>query len=327
MPAIRRERAIPSPDLRALVVTNMWPTAKRPGSGIFVSDQVDALRAAGIDVTVFPFEGGSPVSYMRAAWRLRREQAGEHFDVVHAHFGLSAWVALGARGRVRAVTFHGTDLSHPRSRTLSAAVLPFIDLPAAASADLASRVPSRQLRAPVQVLPCGVSLERFTPRDRAQSRRMLGIGQEERIVLFPADPSRPEKRADRAAALARRVEADLVTLGSASPEEVALRMNAADIVVITSEREGFGLAALEAVASGVPVMSTPHGVAPELLDGVPGTYCGEWDEESWATAASELMSTGARPPGRELVEPWSADSAAASVITAWSAALKHQRAG
>ena len=42
-------------------------------------------------------------------------------------------------------------------------------------------------------------------------------------------------------------------------------VNAANAVLITSDNEGFGLAAVEALACDVPVLSTPVGIAPTLL--------------------------------------------------------------
>ena len=45
--------------MRALVVTNMWPTADAPHRGIFVADQVDALRRRDdVEVDVFAFPPG-----------------------------------------------------------------------------------------------------------------------------------------------------------------------------------------------------------------------------------------------------------------------------
>ncbi len=55
------------------------------------------------------------------------------FDVVHAHFGLTAWPALAVPARVRALTLHGNDVAHPRTRLATRAVLPLIDLLGAAS--------------------------------------------------------------------------------------------------------------------------------------------------------------------------------------------------
>ena len=34
------------------------------------------------------------------------------FDVVHAHFGLTAWPALAVPRAKRVVTLHGTDVRH-----------------------------------------------------------------------------------------------------------------------------------------------------------------------------------------------------------------------
>src|SRR5262245_40265523 len=105
--------------MRALVVTNMSPTAERPALGRFVRDQVEALRRIdGIEVERFAFAPGLR-SYPRAARALRRHLRGVDFDVVHAHFGLTAWPALALRGAPHVVTFHGTDLAHPRSGRLS----------------------------------------------------------------------------------------------------------------------------------------------------------------------------------------------------------------
>ncbi|MDQ2896291.1 MAG: glycosyltransferase family 4 protein, partial [Actinomycetota bacterium] len=59
--------------MRALIVTNMYPTAERPGLGRFVHDQVQALRRAGeAQIDVRAFAPGGPGAYVRAAGRLAR---------------------------------------------------------------------------------------------------------------------------------------------------------------------------------------------------------------------------------------------------------------
>jgi glycosyltransferase involved in cell wall biosynthesis len=139
-------------------------------------------------------------------------------------------------------------------------------------------------------------------------------------VLFPADPARREKRVDRA----RQVAGDtpLRTLGAVAPAEVPLHVNAADAVLVTSERESFGLAALEALACDVPVLSTPVGVAPEALRDVPGTLCAEFDPDLWRAAlAPHLGSPDPRIEGRAHAEPYSAHAMARRVLDAWRAAL------
>ena len=88
--------------MRALVVTNMWPDARGARRAArFVRDQVEALRALDdVEVELFEFPPGR-ARYPRAARELRR-RTGRRFDVVHAHFGLTAWPALARPRRARA---------------------------------------------------------------------------------------------------------------------------------------------------------------------------------------------------------------------------------
>ncbi|MGI8414417.1 MAG: glycosyltransferase [Solirubrobacteraceae bacterium] len=303
--------------MRALIVTNMYPSPERPAFGSFVRDQVQALRRlAGVDVEVFSFSAGRPDAYLRAATELRRIHSRDRFDVVHAHFGLTAWPALAAAGRVRAVTLHGTDLAHPRSRLISLAALPFLDLVAVVSEPLERELPRWAAPAKIAVLPCGVDLARFRPIPRARARASLGLDPVGPYVLFAADPQRPEKRHDRAVAVAG--DTRLLYLGDVDPIEVPLWVNAANAVLVPSEREGFGLAVLEALACDVPVLATPVGIAPVVLDGVDGAHCGAFDAEAWRVAlAPHLSASDPRLVGRARAEAFSSDRMAARVLAAW----------
>jgi glycosyltransferase involved in cell wall biosynthesis len=299
--------------MRALVVTNMWPSADAPARGSFVRDQVEALRGRpGLEVEVFAF---APGDYARATARLRRRYRRERFDVVHAHFGLTAWPALAAPGAARAVTLHGTDVRHPRSGRITRAVLGRMDLVATVSAELAAELPpARSRRA---VLPCGVDTSRFRPLDRRTARKRLGLDPGGRYVLFPADPARPGKRADRAREVAG--DAALLTLGAVEPADVPLWVNAANAVLVPSDAEGFGLAVLEALACDVPVLATPVGVHPVALDGVPGTLCAPFDARAWRAAlAPHLDDPDPRVDGRARAELWSAARMAERVAAAWA---------
>lgn len=301
---------------RALIVTNMYPSPERPALGSFVRDQVEALRRTGeaeVDVFAFP-----PGRYATAVPELRRH-SGRH-DVVHAHYGLTLWPALAVRGARHLVTLHGTDLAHPRSRAITLAGLRSQDLVGVVSADLAGRVPSWAVRRPVSVLPCGVDTGRFRPIARREARAALGLAAEEPCLLFAADPARPEKRVDRARELAGGVR--LLTLGNVPPERVPLWVNAANAVLVPSEREGFGLATLEALACEVPVLATPVGIAPEALAGVDGTLCAPYDREVWAAAlAPHLVDPDPRVAGRDRAERYGTDAMALRVLEAWRGLL------
>jgi teichuronic acid biosynthesis glycosyltransferase TuaC len=307
--------------MRALVVTNMYPTPARPALGSFVRDQVQALRRIeGIELTVFAFDPGGPRAYLKAAIDLRKTHRNQRFDVVHAHFGLTAWPAFAARGRKHAVTLHGTDLAHPRSRKITLGALPFEDLVATVSQPLATELPAWAKRKRQAILPAGVATDRFKPIPRTEARKQLGLEPDHPYLLFPADPNRPEKRYDRAAGLAKRHDVRLLSLGNTDPHEVPLWVNAANAVLVPSERESYGLAVLEALACDVPILATPVGIAPEALHQIPGTYCGPFDETTWSEALQpHLQAQDPRIRGRETAERYSTDKMAANVVAAWRA--------
>ncbi len=318
--------------MRALVVSNMLPDAAHPERGRFVRDQVAALRRLeGLEVELYEFPPG-PRALARAALELRRRHGGVStfsrrpsappLDVVHAHFGLTAWPALAVPACVRALTVHGTDVSHPRTRLATAAVLPLIDLLAAVSDTLAEELPGRAARR-ARVLPCGVDVERFRALPRSQARTELGLDPQRPYLLFPADPSRAEKRHDRAAALALECGVELLALGAVDPEDVPVWVNAANAVLVPSEREGFGLAVLEALACDVPVLATPVGVHVEALAGVDGTLCAPFELERWHDALQpHLLASDPRVAGRASAERYSAVAMAERVCDAWRETLK-----
>jgi glycosyltransferase involved in cell wall biosynthesis len=306
--------------MRVLVVHNFEPDAGAPQRGRWVRDQIEELRELGVEVEVFSFPPGRG-EYAPATRRLRRLLRRERFDLVHAHYGLAGWCALLAGARPLLVTFHGTDVRHHLVGPLSRRLAWRCDLVAAVSRSLFEPEDGRPglPRVPASaVLPTGPDLGRFAPRPRAEARRALGLARDGRYLLFPANPARPEKRHDRAAELAAACEADLLTGGSIDPEAMPTWINAADAVLVTSDYEGFGLAAVEALACDVPVLSTPVGIAPYALAGIDGCLCAPFGLGPWAAVARRhLDAPDPRVAGAARAASLSAARMAARVRTAY----------
>jgi len=279
--------------VRVLVVTNFVPDASAPQRGRWVRDQVEEVRRRGVEVEGFSFPPGKG-EYVPATRRLRRLLRHERFDLVHAHYGLAAWCARLAGARPLIVTFHGTDVRHGLVGPMSRRLAWRVDLVAGVSRALFEEEDGRPGLPPVPgsaVLPCGPDLGRFRPLPRAEARRTLGLDSDARYLLFPANPARPEKRHDRARELADACGAELLTGGSIDPDQMPLGVNAANAVLVTSDYEGFGLAAIEALACNVPVLSTPVGIAPYALRGIDGALCAPFDLDVWSAAARPLLDS------------------------------------
>lgn len=277
--------------MRVLIVTNMYPSRERPELGVFVRDQLEALcRIPGVDAELFAFAPGGALAYLRAARRLREHLATHDYDVIHAHYGLTGWVAKLAKARPLVVTYHGTDLRHARVGPWSRRLAGRVEQAAVVSEDLGRVLDGVKLKRPLAVLPCGVNLERIRPLPRADAREQLGLDPEGSYVLFPADPARPEKRHDRAAVLLKEfTDVRLLTLGGVPPRDVSTYVSAADAVLVPSDYEGFGLGVLEALACDVPVIATPTGIAREALRGIDGSYCLEFDLGGWRETLRAIL--------------------------------------
>jgi teichuronic acid biosynthesis glycosyltransferase TuaC len=242
--------------MRLLVVTNMYPRDEDPSFGSFVYEQVESLRAAGLDVDVYFIEGyRDRLAYPRAVRELRARRG--DYDVFHAHHAYAAAAALVAGARPLVMTIHENPVvTSPLYRRFAKAV--------ARRADRFVAVTPAAVRAlaPVRCvhIPMGTDVELFRPRDKRNCRRELGLDADRKYVLFAADPARLSKRYDlacEAVAIARAedVSVELLTFFPAPREKVPLYFGAADVVVVTSDVELGPLTVKEAVASARPVVS------------------------------------------------------------------------
>lgn len=307
--------------MRVLVVMNFGADETTPQRGRWVIDQVDALREGGLDVDLFSFRPGKD-QYLPATRRIRKLLRSTRYDLVHAHYGLAGWCAWLAGARPLVVTFHGTDVRHRVVGPMSRALTRRIALVAGASRALFETEdgrPGLPLRpGPSAVLPCGADLSRFAPIDRIEAKRRLGLDPTGRYLLFPADPGRPEKRFDRARAVADSIGAELLTGGGIPPDEMPDWINAAHGIMITSDYEGFGLACLEGLACEVPVLSTPVGIAPHALRDLDRSLCAEFGLERWSRFAEKVLAEeDPRTPGRARAEALSAKRMADRVALAY----------
>lgn len=307
------------------MVTNITPDAANPSRGVFVRDQVAALRRTGVEAELLSFPPGR-WNYPRAVPRIRRLLRAERFDLVHAHYGLAGWCASLAGADPLIVTFHGTDVRHPFVGPMSRRLTRRLDLVAGASRALFAAESGRpglpKRPGSAAVLPCGADLERFRPAPKAEARSRLGLDPAGRYLLFPAAPDRPGKRHDLAAEVARLADAELLTAGTIAAERMPDWVNAANAVLVTSDNEGFGLAAVEALACDIPVLSTPVGISPALVRGLDGCLVEPFEARRWAELARRHLDQGdPRVPGRERARWFSADPMAERVVVAYREVL------
>jgi glycosyltransferase involved in cell wall biosynthesis len=178
----------------------------------------------------------------------------------------------------------------------------------------------------VMIVPTGVDTTTFRRLDRGEARDRLGWP-DRATVLFNAgfDPRR--KRLDLAEAavgVARREIPDLrleVTRGEIAPEEMPFWMNAADVLLITSDSEGSPTVVHEAMACGLPIVSVDVGDVADRLKGSEPSAIVERSPEALARPVVAIVRLQRRSNGPELVRSLSQDVLAQDVLCVYRKAL------
>ncbi len=301
---------------RVLFVTNMYPSPGAPASGIFVEQQIEGLRRAGVqpEVLFVDRRNEGRRAYGGLQRRLKMAIAAQPADLVHVMYGgVMAERATRDAGLPVVVTFHGSDLqgsagAGPVDR-LSAAYGVLCSRKAALRADgvvivaphLAGRLPAGIPSDRVRVIPCGIDLERFRPRDTAESRRSLGWAPDRFHVLFATNNDDPVKRPELAREAVRRLALgsraqgqtpELHFLRGVPNEEVPVWLSAADVLLLTSYQEGSPTIVKEAMACERPIVSVAVGDVASQLEGVRGCHVTEADAGALADALRRVLEAG-----------------------------------
>lgn len=278
--------------VNVLVLTNMYPSPEKPHFGIFVAEQVEDLRRAGVEVDVCAFDGTRDRrEYLRVRRRLVRLLRHGSFDLVHAHYGLTGAVAVSQRKAPTVTTFHGGDYTGEVGWHAHVSwVVARLCTPIVVSPEGAVRLRRRS----AWVIPAGVDTRRFVPLDREDARRGLGWPSAPHVLLLGARHL-ANKRADLFDAAVDRLrrgtpEIRSVTLEGFDRDEVCLALNAADVAVICSDTEGSPVAVREALACSTPVVGVDVGDVAQVLAGLPSCAVVERDPDALAVAMVSGLS-------------------------------------
>ena len=273
------------------------------------------------------------------AWRIAEAI---DYDLIHAHYWLSGVVALTLKTRWSVPVlqmFHTLGRLKNRVARSAAELEPAVRLEeetrivSAADRIVAANVVERAelLRdyaahaSRIATIPCGVDTELFTPVDRAEARRRLGLdgrpvllwvgriapikgldtlldavarlaegGQDMRLLVVGGDADEPTSGHETSLRqrLARLgLEGSVRFVGPQPQGALPLYYAASDVTVLPSYYESFGMVALEAMACGSPVIaSRVGGLVTTVRDGVTGFLVPDGDVGALAERIETLVA-------------------------------------
>ena len=250
----------------------------------FIKEQVEALRAMGVECDCFMVKGKGVLGYLRQLKPLKSKISEFHPDVIHAHFGLCGLLANLQREVPVVTTYHGSDINDSRA-------LPFSKMAIRLSSwnlfvsrkTLGIAKPKRKYT----LLPCGIDFSDLQLTGKAEARQKMDLFESKRYVLFAGAFDNAVKNAPlakEAIALLHDESVELIELRGYSRDEATLLMCAVDAFLLTSFSEGSPQVIKEAMACGCPIVSVDVGDVQERMEGVEGCHVAKTRE------AKELAS-------------------------------------
>ena len=212
----------------------------------------------------------------------------------------------------------------------------------------------------IGVVPCGVNLNLFQPVDRSVARRQLGFKQNESMILYVGrfEPLKGLDRLLEAVTHLRDYRIRLVIIGGDGPETRETQnlmqlsqkwgiqdtvtfegripqanlppyYSAADVLVVPSHYESFGLVGLESLACGTPVVSTKVGVLDRLLqEGMNGSIVSNGCPKALASSIETFINgTSLKDSSAEAIRTsiknYSWSNVATAIIDEYKAVCNH----
>ncbi|MGH3078420.1 MAG: glycosyltransferase [Gaiellaceae bacterium] len=332
----------------------MYPGPDDPDLGVFVANLERELAARGheLERAVVDERAGGKRRHAKLAWDAVRVARRFRPEVTYAHFLVPAGLVAALASRAPLiVTAHGQDVRNVGAVPGAGAASRYVIRRAAAivavsewlRGELERAVPESAGR--IEVVDCGVDLERFAPRDAAAAREEVGSHPDGTSFLCLGGLSERKNVLRLARAFERRGEGTLTFVGDGplrealagrerirlvgrvGHESVPAWLGACDVLCQPSLVEPFGLATLEAMASARSVVATRVGGPPEFVTPEAGVLVDPLDEDALVDAL-EAASTLPRPnpDARAAAEPHDVRAQAARVESILERAAGGRRA-
>jgi teichuronic acid biosynthesis glycosyltransferase TuaC len=273
------------------------------GISPIILNQGTSLQNQGASVAYFTIKGKGIIGYFKAILPLRRQLKSNKYDIIHAHYSLSAFVATLSGAKPLVVSLMGSDVKSKKYFKL------FIKLfnkfswakMIVKSEDMKLSLGIKE----VEIIPNGVDFERFQPIDKIIALKETGWDNTKKHVLFAANPERYVKNfklAKDAFDLLNRSDIDLHFLNEVPNVQLPFYFNAADVVLLTSLWEGSPNVIKEAMACNRPIVSTDVGDINNLIGKTEGCYISSLDPKDIMIKIKKAVNHKLDTNGREDVK-------------------------
>ena len=250
-----------------------------------------------------------------------------HYAIPHAYAGYMAKQMLKDDGITipMVTTLHGTDITlvgnHPFYKTAVSFSINKSDIVTSVSNSLKEDTYKLfNIKKDIHVIPNFVELDKIRNENQISCHRSVMATKEERIITHISNFRKVKRISDvikifykiqreipaklmmvgdgpektEAENLCRELDIENKVIFFGNSNEIDQILSYSDLFLLPSETESFGLAALEAMAWSVPVISSNSGGLPEVnFDGISGYLSNVGDVDSMAANALKILTDDA----------------------------------
>jgi teichuronic acid biosynthesis glycosyltransferase TuaC len=328
--------------MRVLWTHNFNPEVANAGR--FMHILADGVRRQGVELELMYLGALGSIGSIRRAM-MAVAQKSQNFDITHAQFGSACGLVSTTAQSVRVVSLRGSDWHRYRGGNwaeyrhgILAVLFTRLSLKAyqgvvVMSKRMASEVrPALGDQTTLQTLADPVDTSIFFPRDRHQARQELGVAEDASpwILFTTLSPSNPVKRADLAmqavALAAQRVPGlQLKVATGLDHTRMPTFVSACNLALCTSTHEGWPNSIKEALASGLPFVSTDVSDLTQIAKQHAGCYVCPPDAEALSDAIVRSLSLPASPGLREVGQSMNVEVTSTKLVAFYTELLRKSR--
>jgi teichuronic acid biosynthesis glycosyltransferase TuaC len=295
--------------IKVLWTTNEDP--KKPNSLVFILASMQGLQAKGFDVHL-EFLGSlrSFKSIFKAVQKIRK--LSKEYEIVHAQYGSACGLVTGLSGHhLKFITIRGSDWvtkfhgnlkrrAHQFvSRLMTAFCLHKYKSVISVSKRLSENIEVKGWAKNIKVLPSAIDLDLFHIMDRLKAREIVGEPHDDRFwILFTTiSTANPTKRYELALDVFEKCnrhfnkQIALKVVSGVPHSEIPFYVAACDLILCTSETEGWPNSIKEAMACGLPFVSTDVSDLKEIAQYLPGCRVCEADSTEISQAIIDVLQS------------------------------------
>jgi len=256
----------------------------KDGLSPIVRNQGESLIRNGVQIIFFTINGKGFKSYFLHIFKLRKFLKQNKFDIIHAHYTYSAYVAALSGAKPLIVSLMGSDvISKINSKFLLQLFCKlFAKQIIVKSLDMYQCLKISE----AEIIPNGVDIEKFKSIEKEECLVNLGWDISKIHILFAADPTRPEKNFSltQKALTLLKLDYDIVLhLMQDLPHEIIpVYMNASDVIILSSLHEGSPNVIKEAMSCNCSIVATDVGDIRLIIGETEGCYLSSFDPEDMA---------------------------------------------